>query len=55
MIRRLTKNNEIKNFSKYFKYTRFYFSDTMKDKETAEEKFYFDKEESKFCNFRKTG
>ncbi len=47
---KLLKNKSI--VSKYFKsgiyfVPRFYFADPMKSKEFAEEKFFFDKEESK--------
>jgi hypothetical protein len=47
---KIFKNSSI--ISKYFQKgfystSKFYFSDAMKSKEFAEEKFYFDKEESK--------
>ena len=40
------KNFYIKKPLNYIHLSKFPFTDVMKEKETAEEKFYFDKEES---------
>jgi hypothetical protein len=40
----------LKNCQTMLKMNKYNFSNFMKDKENAEEKFYFDKEESRYNN-----